>query len=128
MKHYLRVGCSGVRVSVVCVPLMTALLAIFYDCQSEVPQQVGEIYQKYFVESKEIPVEKALYKELQQTLVGNRGTDVIHRIQGDVYESLRERYYPSFLVSDLCEGLLDPQEQTGSTQTSFEDNDEMVSW
>ncbi|XP_023686490.1 sorting nexin-25-like isoform X1 [Paramormyrops kingsleyae] len=94
--------------------------------KSEVPQQVGDIYQKYFVESKEIPVEKALYKELQQTLVGNRGTGVIHRIQGDVYESLRERYYPSFLVSDLCERLLQPQEQHDSTQSSFEDNDEMV--
>uniref|UniRef100_A0A673LE51 Sorting nexin 25 n=1 Tax=Sinocyclocheilus rhinocerous TaxID=307959 RepID=A0A673LE51_9TELE len=79
--------------------------------KNEVPQLVGEIYQNFFVESREIPVEKPLYKEIQQTLVGNKGTDVFHRIQGDVYETMKERYYPSFLVSDLYERLIKREEQ-----------------
>uniref|UniRef100_A0A4W5KJ21 Sorting nexin 25 n=1 Tax=Hucho hucho TaxID=62062 RepID=A0A4W5KJ21_9TELE len=74
--------------------------------KNEVPQLVGEIYQNFFVENREFPVENALYKEIQQTLVGNKGTDVFHRIHGDVYETMKERYYPSFLVSDLYERLI----------------------
>uniref|UniRef100_A0A4W5KKZ6 Sorting nexin 25 n=1 Tax=Hucho hucho TaxID=62062 RepID=A0A4W5KKZ6_9TELE len=66
--------------------------------KNEVPQLVGEIYQNFFVENREFPVENALYKEIQQTLVGNKGTDVFHRIHGDVYETMKERYYPSFLA------------------------------
>uniref|UniRef100_A0A8C9VE29 Sorting nexin 25 n=1 Tax=Scleropages formosus TaxID=113540 RepID=A0A8C9VE29_SCLFO len=82
--------------------------------KSEVPQLVGEIYQNYFVESREIPVEKALYKEIQQTLVGNKGTDVFLKIQAGVYETMKERYYPSFLVSDLYERLVKREEQKGT--------------
>lgn len=52
--------------------------------QNEVPQIVGEIYQKFFVESREIPVEKFLLKEIQQSLVGNRGTQVFVRLQEQV--------------------------------------------
>ncbi|KAJ8271760.1 hypothetical protein COCON_G00106190 [Conger conger] len=93
--------------------------------KNEVPQLVGEIYQNFFVESREIPVEKALYKEIQQTLVGNKGTDVFHKIQGDVYETMEERYYPSFLVSDLYERLVKREEQRGNAKTSGEDKDKM---
>ncbi|XP_066504956.1 sorting nexin-25 isoform X2 [Hoplias malabaricus] len=91
--------------------------------KNEVPQLVGEIYQD-FVESREIPVEKALYKEIQQTLVGNKGTDVFHKIQSDVYETMKERYYPSFLVSDLYERLMKREEQRSSSQSSSEDKDD----
>lgn len=90
-------------------------------------QLVGEIYQNFFVESREIPVEKALYKEIQQTLVGNKGTDVFLRIQGDVYETMKERYYPSFLVSDLYERLIKREEQRSSSQSSSEERDDSVS-
>uniref|UniRef100_A0A8C6KB30 Sorting nexin 25 n=1 Tax=Nothobranchius furzeri TaxID=105023 RepID=A0A8C6KB30_NOTFU len=69
--------------------------------KNEVPQIVGEIYQKFFVESKEIPVERFLLKEVQQSLVGNKGTQVFVRLQEQVAETMRERFYPSFLVSDL---------------------------
>ncbi|KAG9335993.1 hypothetical protein JZ751_003392 [Albula glossodonta] len=93
--------------------------------KNEVPQLVGEIYQNFFVESREIPVEKALYKEIQQTLVGNKGTDVFHKIQGDVYETMKERYYPSFLVSDLYEKLIKREEQRNSSKACGEDKDEM---
>ncbi|KAF5899066.1 sorting nexin-25 isoform X1, partial [Clarias magur] len=92
--------------------------------KSEVPQLVGEIYQNFFVESREIPVEKALYKEIQQTLVGNKGTDVFHKIQNDVYETMKERYYPSFLVSDLYERLIKREEQRSSSQSSSEEKDD----
>uniref|UniRef100_A0A672QRS7 Sorting nexin-25-like n=1 Tax=Sinocyclocheilus grahami TaxID=75366 RepID=A0A672QRS7_SINGR len=91
--------------------------------RNEVPQLVGEIYQNFFVESREIPVEKPLYREIQQTLVGNKGTDVFHRIQGDVYETMKERYYPSFLVSDLYERLIKREEQRSSSQSSSEEKD-----
>lgn len=91
------------------------------------PQLVGEIYQNFFVESREIPVEKVLYKEIQQTLVGNKGTDVFHKIQSDVYETMKERYYPSFLVSDLYERLIKREEQRSSSQSSIEEKDDGVS-
>uniref|UniRef100_A0A8C1SB11 Sorting nexin 25 n=1 Tax=Cyprinus carpio TaxID=7962 RepID=A0A8C1SB11_CYPCA len=92
--------------------------------KNEVAQLVGEIYQNFFVESREIPVEKALYKEIQQTLVGNKGTNVFHRIQGDVYETMKERYYPSFLVSDLYERLIKREEQRSSSQSSSEEKED----
>ncbi|XP_046878258.1 sorting nexin-25 isoform X2 [Hypomesus transpacificus] len=92
--------------------------------KSEVPQLVGEIYQNFFVESREIPVDKVLYKEVQQTLVGNKGTDVFLRLQGDVYETMRERFYPSFLVSDLYDRLIRRDEQRSSSQSSAEGKEE----
>ncbi|MBN3301739.1 SNX25 protein, partial [Amia calva] len=92
--------------------------------KNEIPQLVGEIYQNFFVESKEIPVEKALYKEIQQTLVGNKGTDVFNKIQGEVYETMKERYYPSFLVSDLYDRLMKKEEERSSSQSSSDDKDE----
>nr|XP_006011941.1 PREDICTED: sorting nexin-25 [Latimeria chalumnae] len=93
--------------------------------KNEIPQLVGEIYQNFFVESKEIPVEKALYKEIQQSLVGNKGIDVFNKIQSDVYESLKDRYYPSFLVSDLYERLVKKEGKKTNAQASCEDRDEV---
>lgn len=52
--------------------------------QNEVPQIVGELYQKFFVESREIPVEKFLLREIQQSLVGNTGTQVFIKLQEQV--------------------------------------------
>ena len=102
------------------------LFFIFLSFQNEIPQLVGEIYQNFFVESKEIPVEKALYKEIQQCLVGNKGIEVFCKIQGDVYETLKDRYYPSFIVSDLYEKLtIKEEEKHGSHLISGKD--EMVS-
>lgn len=92
--------------------------------KNEVPQIVGEIYQKFFVESREIPVEKILLKEIQQSLVGNRGTQVFVRLQEQVAETMRERYYPSFLVSDLYERLIRRDEQHSQSQCSTEEKEE----
>ncbi|XP_075959317.1 sorting nexin-25 isoform X1 [Anarhichas minor] len=92
--------------------------------KNEVPQIVGEIYQKFFVESREIPVEKFLLKEIQQSLVGNRGTQVFVRLQEQVAETMRERYYPSFLVSDHYDGLIRRDEQGSQSQCSTEEKEE----
>lgn len=92
--------------------------------KNEVPQIVGEIYQKFFVESREIPVEKVLLKEIQQSLVGNRGTEVFTRLQEQVTETMRERYYPSFLVSDLYEKLIRKDDQQNQSQSSTEEKEE----
>ncbi|XP_041799843.1 sorting nexin-25 [Chelmon rostratus] len=92
--------------------------------KNEVPQIVGEIYQKFFVESREIPVEKFLLKEIQQSLVGNRGTQVFVRLQEQVAETMRERYYPSFLVSDLYDRLIRRDEQHNQSQCSTEEKEE----
>ncbi|KAM9835345.1 sorting nexin-25 [Syngnathus typhle] len=92
--------------------------------KNEVPQIVGEIYQKFFVESREIPVEKFLLKEIQQSLVGNRGTQVFVRLQEQVAETMRERYYPSFLVSDLYERLIKCDEQHSQSRCSTEEKEE----
>ncbi|XP_072113856.1 sorting nexin-25 isoform X3 [Mobula birostris] len=94
--------------------------------KTEIPQLVGEIYQNYFVESREIPVEKALYKEIQQSLVGNKGTDVFNKIQSNVYETLQDRYYPSFLVSDLYERLVRKEEEKSTLQSSPNNRDDVV--
>uniref|UniRef100_A0A2K5Q3L2 Sorting nexin 25 n=1 Tax=Cebus imitator TaxID=2715852 RepID=A0A2K5Q3L2_CEBIM len=92
--------------------------------KNEIPQLVGEIYQNFFVESKEISVEKSLYKEIQQCLVGNKGIEVFYKIQGDVYETLKDRYYPSFIVSDLYEKLLIKEEEKHASQL-ISNKDEM---
>ncbi|XP_035148419.1 sorting nexin-25 isoform X3 [Callithrix jacchus] len=92
--------------------------------KNEIPQLVGEIYQNFFVESKEISVEKSLYKEIQQCLVGNKGIEVFCKIQGDVYETLKDRYYPSFIVSDLYEKLLIKEEEKHASQL-ISNKDEM---
>ncbi|XP_062349562.1 sorting nexin-25 isoform X2 [Cinclus cinclus] len=95
--------------------------------KAEIPQLVSEIYQNFFVESREIPVEKSLYKEIQQSLVGNKGIEVFYRIQADVYETLKDRYYPSFIVSDLYERSVKKEEERSSAQLTPEDKDEVVS-
>uniref|UniRef100_A0A3P9I4X6 Sorting nexin 25 n=1 Tax=Oryzias latipes TaxID=8090 RepID=A0A3P9I4X6_ORYLA len=92
--------------------------------KNEVPQIVGEIYQKFFVENREIQVEKFLLKEVQQSLVGNRGTQVFVRLQEQVAETMRERYYPSFLVSDLYDKLIRRDEQHCQSQGSPEEKGE----
>lgn len=59
-------------------------MVCFFVRQNEVPQIVGELYQKFFVESREIPVEKFLLREIQQSLVGNAGTQVFIKLQEQV--------------------------------------------
>ncbi|XP_069644424.1 sorting nexin-25 isoform X2 [Haliaeetus albicilla] len=93
--------------------------------KAEIPQLVSEIYQNFFVESRDIPVEKSLYKEIQQSLVGNKGIEVFYRIQADVYETLKDRYYPSFIVSDLYERSVKKEEERSSAQLTPEDKDEV---
>nr|XP_055132528.1 sorting nexin-25 isoform X5 [Symphalangus syndactylus] len=93
--------------------------------KNEIPQLVGEIYQNFFVESKEISVERSLYKEIQQCLVGNKGIEVFYKIQGDLYETLKDRYYPSFIVSDLYEKLLIKEEEKHAPQM-ISNKDEMI--
>ncbi|XP_074947352.1 sorting nexin-25 isoform X2 [Phalacrocorax aristotelis] len=93
--------------------------------KAEIPLLVSEIYQNFFVESREIPVEKSLYKEIQQSLVGNKGIEVFYRIQADVYETLKDRYYPSFIVSDLYERSVKKEEERSSAQPTSEDKDEV---
>uniref|UniRef100_A0A8C3LL22 Sorting nexin 25 n=1 Tax=Chrysolophus pictus TaxID=9089 RepID=A0A8C3LL22_CHRPC len=92
--------------------------------KAEIPQLVSDIYQNFFVESREIPVEKSLYKEVEQSLVGNKGIEVFYRIQADVYETLKDRYYPSFIVSDLYERSVKKEEERSSVQVTPEDKDE----
>ncbi|KAM6149879.1 sorting nexin-25 isoform 2-T2 [Erethizon dorsatum] len=91
---------------------------------NEIPQLVGEIYQKFFVESKEICVEKSLHKEIQQCLVGNKDIKVFCKIQEDVFETLKDRYYPSFIVSDLYEKLMIKEEDKQDSQL-ISNKDEM---
>uniref|UniRef100_A0A8C5RBB0 Sorting nexin 25 n=1 Tax=Laticauda laticaudata TaxID=8630 RepID=A0A8C5RBB0_LATLA len=90
--------------------------------KAEIPQLVSQIYQDFFVESREIPVEKILYKEIQQSLVGNKGIEVFYKIQADVYETLKDRYYPSFIVSDLYERLI-KKERTPAQMASDDKDD-----
>uniref|UniRef100_A0A6I8RF47 Sorting nexin 25 n=1 Tax=Xenopus tropicalis TaxID=8364 RepID=A0A6I8RF47_XENTR len=93
--------------------------------KTEIPQLVGEIYQNYFVESKDIPVEKPLYKEIQQSLVGNKGTEVFNKIQADVYETLKDRYYPSFIVSDLYDRLIRKEDNVSCSCVTDDKEDGM---
>lgn len=72
--------------------------------QNEVPQIVGEIYQKFFVESREIPVERFLLKEIQQSLVGNRGTQVFVRLQEQVRAAFIQTVAHGFALSTVHSG------------------------
>nr|XP_033799389.1 sorting nexin-25 isoform X2 [Geotrypetes seraphini] len=94
--------------------------------KNEIPQLVGEIYQNFFVENKEISIEKPLYKEIQQSLVGNKGIEVFNKIQSDVYETLKDRYYPSFIVSDMYEKLIKEEAEKGTLQSSYYDKDDLM--
>ncbi|XP_029703149.1 sorting nexin-25 [Takifugu rubripes] len=91
--------------------------------KNEVPQIVGELYQKFFVESREIPVERFLLREIQQSLVGNTGTQVFIKLQEQVSETMRERYYPSFLVSDLYDKLIRRDEQNSQSPCRTEEKE-----
>ncbi|XP_077158360.1 sorting nexin-25 isoform X2 [Paroedura picta] len=93
--------------------------------KAEIPQLVSQIYQDFFVESREIPVEKSLYKEIQQSLVGNKGIEVFYKIQTDVCETLKDRYYPSFIVSDLYERLIKKEEERSAIQITSDYKDEV---
>uniref|UniRef100_A0A8D0H6R4 Sorting nexin 25 n=1 Tax=Sphenodon punctatus TaxID=8508 RepID=A0A8D0H6R4_SPHPU len=62
--------------------------------------------------------------KIQQSLVGNKGIEVFYRIQTDVYEMLKDRYYPSFIVSDLYERLIKKEEERGTVQLTSDDKDE----
>lgn len=59
--------------------------------------------------------------------MGNKGIEVFYRIQADVYETLKDRYYPSFIVSDLYERSVKKEEERSSVQLTLEDKDEVVS-
>lgn len=59
--------------------------------------------------------------------MGNKGIEVFYRIQADVYETLKDRYYPSFIVSDLYERSVKKEEERSSAQLTLEDKDEVVS-
>jgi len=59
--------------------------------------------------------------------VGSKGIEVFYRIQADVYETLKDRYYPSFIVSDLYERSVKKEEERSSVQVTPEDKDEAVS-
>uniref|UniRef100_A0A8D0C0D6 Sorting nexin 25 n=1 Tax=Salvator merianae TaxID=96440 RepID=A0A8D0C0D6_SALMN len=93
--------------------------------KAEIPQLVSQIYQDFFVENREISVEKSLYKEIQQSLVGNKGMEVFYKIQTDVYETLKDRYYPSFIVSDLYERLIKKEEERSNVPLTSDDKDEV---
>lgn len=54
------------------------------------------------------------------------GLEVFSKLQGDVYEALRDRYYPSFIVSDLYEKLMVKDEERQDSQLAS-DKDERVS-
>lgn len=58
--------------------------------------------------------------------MGNKGIEVFNKVQADVYETLKDRFYPSFIVSDLYE-LLIRQEDTSSCLCISDDKDETVS-
>ena len=73
-----------------------------------------------------LTLEESLYKEIQQCLVGNKGIEVFCKIQGDVYETLKDRYYPSFIVSDLYEKLMMKEEEKHVSQL-VSNKDEVVS-
>lgn len=58
--------------------------------------------------------------------MGNKGIEVFCKIQGDVYETLKDRYYPSFIVSDLYEKLMMKEEEKHVSQL-VSNKDEVVS-
>nr|XP_032832793.1 sorting nexin-25 [Petromyzon marinus]XP_032832794.1 sorting nexin-25 [Petromyzon marinus]XP_032832795.1 sorting nexin-25 [Petromyzon marinus]XP_032832796.1 sorting nexin-25 [Petromyzon marinus]XP_032832797.1 sorting nexin-25 [Petromyzon marinus]XP_032832798.1 sorting nexin-25 [Petromyzon marinus]XP_032832799.1 sorting nexin-25 [Petromyzon marinus]XP_032832801.1 sorting nexin-25 [Petromyzon marinus] len=75
--------------------------------KTDTAQIVGEIYQDFFVDSRRaIAVDRASYRAVQECISGERGPEVLHGIQAGVASSLRDKYYPSFLVSRAYDAWL----------------------
>ncbi|XP_033110203.1 sorting nexin-25-like isoform X2 [Anneissia japonica] len=60
----------------------------------------NDLYQTYVATTSAVKVDKALVKQMQAYLVGNKGPEAFYDAQTKVYELLDEDYYPSFLVSE----------------------------
>jgi sorting nexin-25 len=64
--------------------------------------QLGaEIFYTYIaIPTAEIKVDKDVKKKMESFLMGDKGPDVFYDVQEMVVQTLEEKYYPSFIISE----------------------------
>ncbi|KAJ4442220.1 hypothetical protein ANN_12086 [Periplaneta americana] len=85
--------------------------------------QLGaEIFYTYInTPSPDIQVDKPVLKRMEGFLLGDKGPEVFYEVQEEVVKSLEEKFYPSFLVSDLYQKMQTAMEEAGSTEDTQAD-------
>lgn len=77
-----------------------------YTSKSFVYQLASDIFYSYIkVPNPEILIEKDIHKQLESFLVGDVGVDIFYEVQKQVYQTLEEKYYQPFLLSEQCHVL-----------------------
>lgn len=84
--------------------------------------QLGnEIVQLYINNpNSSVKLSKNILKGIESFIMANKGPEAFFQAQDDVYKLLEERFYPSFIVSEIYETMITEAERTGIdfTQTS----------
>lgn len=66
----------------------------------------AEIFYTYIATpTAEIKADKDMKKKMESFLLGDTGPDVFYEVQEMVVQTLQEKYYPSFVVSEQYKKL-----------------------
>ncbi|GAB6030109.1 hypothetical protein CHUAL_005788 [Chamberlinius hualienensis] len=78
------------------------------DCDKTKQHELGsEIYQTYIPQISNImKLDRSILKGMESFLMGNKGPEAFVQAQELVYKYVEERYYPSFIVSDVYRHML----------------------
>ena len=81
---------------------------IFFPFQLRERLNTGsEIYQTFVATSSVIHVSKEHMEGMEAFIVGNKGPESFYHAQRQVYQQLDEDHYPSFLISEQYQKLMD---------------------
>lgn len=98
-----------------------------YTSKSFTYQLASDIFYSYIkVPNPEIILEKNTHKQLESFLIGDVGVDVFYEVQKQVYQTLEEKYYQPFLLSEQCHLLrkvLSKEENKEGNNVSIATND-----
>ncbi|KAJ9596971.1 hypothetical protein L9F63_012001 [Diploptera punctata] len=80
--------------------------------------QLGaEIFYTYInTPSPDIKVDKPVLKRMEGFLLGDKGPEVFYEVQDEVMKMLEEKYYPSFLVSEVYQMMQTAMEEGNNSE------------
>ncbi|XP_021915515.1 sorting nexin-25 isoform X2 [Zootermopsis nevadensis] len=80
--------------------------------------QLGaEIFYTYInTPSPDIRVDKPVLKKMEGFLLGDKGPEVFYEVQEEVIKTLEEKFYPSFIVSDLYQKMQTAMEEASNSE------------
>ena len=94
-------------------------------------QLATEIFYSYINKpSGPLQVQRSYLKRIEAFLIGDTGPDVFFELQENVRTTLRDTYFPAFLLSEKCFRMLDEAQKIGlavteNSVTSSPDSDEV---